>query len=368
MKGIIDTTLREGAQTVGVSFSFEQKQLIVQTLARTRIEEIELGVATSHDEELPALLAVCRKIAKPPAFSLWCRCNEEDIALAGRLAPDILSLSIPVSDLHLEKKIGKSRSWVEKKVKEAIRLAASCGIKKISLGLEDASRADRNFLAKIIDIAADSGAERLRFADTVGIATPQSLVKLFQGLHTHGLEIGVHCHNDFGMATANAITALEHGADWADTTILGIGERAGNARLEEVAGFLALRAGRGYQTELLGPLCELISTATAKAIDPHHPIVGKKIFTCETGLHLQGLEKDPATYEPYNPAQVGAARRLIYGPKIGRKNLSRRLTHLDLPSSPDFINKAFKLFKSKTKELGRPLQDHELVTLFPPCL
>lgn len=364
MKGIIDTTLREGAQTVGVSFSFTQKLAIVEAVSQCGIEEIELGIATRLDTELHGLLAASRKIARQTSFSLWCRCNDDDITFAATLMPDTLSLSIPVSDLHIEKKFGRNRAWVEKRVKESIQLAARCGIRKISLGLEDATRASHDFLETIISLAAENGAHRIRFADTVGIATPMTIVHLLQSTHTSGLEIGVHAHNDFGMATANALTALENGADWADTTVLGIGERAGNARLEEVAGFLALRAGRSYRTEKLSPLCQLVSEAASKAIDPHHPVVGKEIFACETGLHLQGLEKDPATYEPYNPKEVGAVRRLIYGQKIGRHSLSQRLAHLNLPSSPGCINKAFTIFKAKSKELGRPLKDHELASLF----
>ncbi len=363
MKGIIDTTLREGSQTVGVNFSFEQKLAIVRALSLVGIEEIEIGIATRFDNELCSLLKESRKIAPQTSFSLWCRCNSEDIKYAAQLSSDILSLSIPVSDLHIEKKLGKSRAWVLQSVINSLKHAANAGFNKISLGLEDATRADRSFLQKIIKTASENGAQRIRLADTVGIATPSGLVNTVNEINTHGMEIGVHTHNDFGMATANAISALEAGVQWADATVLGLGERAGNARLEEIAGFLALKASRPYWTENLRPLCSLVSDAASKPIDLHHPIIGSNIFTCETGIHLQGLRKEPETYEPYNPKHVGAARRLLYGAKIGRNSFLSHMTHLKLPVAPEKLEEIFVAFRKKAKLLGRPLYDKEIIAL-----
>ncbi len=363
MKGIIDTTLREGSQTAGVNFSFQQKLAIVEALSLVGIEEIEIGIATRFDDELWSLLKESRKIAPRTSFSLWCRCNDEDIEHAAKLRPDILSLSIPVSDLHIEKKLGKNREWVLQTVITSLTHASIIGIKKISLGLEDATRADQSFLQKIIKTASENGAQRIRIADTVGITTPSGLIHTIERINTHGMEIGVHTHNDFGMATANAISALESGVHWADATVLGLGERAGNARLEEIAGFFSLKAGRPYRTENLRPLCSLVSNAASKPIDRQHPIIGNDIFTCETGLHLQGLNNSPDTYEPYNPKQVGAARRLLYGAKIGRNSFSSHMTHLKLRVDPEKLEEIFVAFRKKAMLLGRPLYDKEIIAL-----
>ncbi|MBC8412153.1 pyruvate carboxyltransferase [bacterium] len=304
-----------------------------------------------------------REITPEVSLSLWSRCNLEDIKYAAQLNPDIISLSIPVSDLHIEKKLGKNRPWIRQTLIDSLKYASNIGFKKISLGLEDATRADPCFLQEIIKIASEKGAQRIRIADTVGIATPMEMINTLQGINAYGMEIGVHTHNDFGMATANAISALQAGAQWADATVLGLGERAGNARLEELAGFFTLKAGWTYRTEKLRPLCSLVSEAAAKAIDQHHPIIGDNIFTCETGMHLQGLNREHSTYEPYNPKQVGAVRRLLYGAKIGRNSLSGRLNHLQIRLSPEKLEELFPAFREKAGRLGRPLFDKEIVEL-----
>ncbi len=364
MKGIIDTTLREGLQTAGVNFSYDQKLAIVRALSLVGIEEIEMGIATRFDDELSSLLMESRLIAPRTSFSLWCRCIDEDIEYAAQLSPDVLSLSIPVSDLHIEKKLRKSRQWVLQTVIKSVTHAMKAGFKKVSLGLEDATRADRTFLQKIIQTASEYGAYRIRIADTVGISTPSGLIHLIQELNTQGLEIGVHTHNDFGMATANAISALEEEAHWADVTVLGLGERAGNARLEEIVGFLALKADRPYRSRELKSLCDQVSEASSKPIDQQHPVIGNNIFTSETGLHLQGMSIDPDTYEPYNPARVGAMRRLLYGAKIGRKSFLNRIAQLQVHATPERLEDIFIAFRKKAKLLGRPLLDKEIRALY----
>jgi len=299
MKGLIDTTLREGVQTMGVSFSLSQKCAIVQALHEIGVEEIELGIATPLDHDLPALMAYCRRFTGRQSYSLWSMCRKDDIEYAAGLAPDVLSLSIPVSDLHIFKKLKKSRGWVLHTLRDAVVRARHLG-QRISLGLEDATRAKDDFLAEVMKTAAENGVFRLRFADTVGVASPLTIHKLIAAARAnYTMEIGVHTHNDFGMATANCLAALEAGASWADVTVLGLGERAGNARLEEVAAYLAIRKDRHYRTESIRELCGLVSRAANMKISARHPVIGHDIFACETGLHLQGLEMDPMTYEPY---------------------------------------------------------------------
>nr|MBF0222836.1 pyruvate carboxyltransferase [Desulfobulbaceae bacterium] len=363
MKGLIDSTLREGAQAIGINYSKEQKEAILVAISKLGIEEIEVGIATPLDTDLPELFKICRQKLPNTMTSLWSRCVDTDIIYAAELNPDVLSLSIPASDLHIDKKFKKSRDWALKTLANSINFAHNSGISNISVGFEDATRANISFLKELVLCAQQAGAFRIRIADTVGIATPREISTIVNTIiETTHLEVGVHTHNDFGMATANAISALETGADWADVSTLGIGERAGCARLEEVAGFLALQKGRSYLIEDLPKLSQLVSNFTKKNIDKNQPIVGSEIFFCETGLHLLGLEEDPKTYEPYQPEHVGAKRHLVYGGKVGRKNTINRLTKLTKSIPKIDIDRFFHDVRNKALTLGRPLNDTEFLS------
>ncbi|MFH1021617.1 MAG: pyruvate carboxyltransferase [Pseudomonadota bacterium] len=363
VRGLVDSTLREGSQTVGVAFTLEQKVALARHLVRVGVEEVEVGVASPLDRELPALVSRCRREAGLSRLGLWCRCRKEDIACALRLAPDVLSLSVPVSDLHIGIKLGLGRAAVAGMVAGAIAKARAA-VPYLSLGLEDATRAEPDFLREIISVACASGVDRIRIADTVGVATPGGIGALVRELRSNfAVEIGVHMHNDFGMATANAIAALEAGAHWADVTVLGLGERAGNSRLEEVAGYLALQSGRPYATTLFKSLAQLAADCSGRKIEPHQPVIGAGIFACETGLHLAGLAQDSGTYEPYAPALVGAERKLIYGEKIGRRGMIERLRQLGLQVQEAQLGRLVESFRRQCRALGRPLHDREVLQL-----
>ena len=362
VRGLVDSTLREGSQTVGVAFTLEQKVTIAGHLVRVGVEEVEVGIASPLDRDLPALVARCRREAGVARLGLWCRCREEDIACALRLAPDVLSLSVPVSDLHIAAKLNLGRAAVLEMVARAVA-KARVAAPYLSLGLEDATRADPAFLREIVRIACESGVDRIRIADTVGVATPGSIAALVGELRPFAVEIGVHMHNDFGMATANAIAALEAGAHWADVTVLGLGERAGNSRLEEVAGYLALQGGRSYATTLFPELAHLAADCAGRTIEPHQPVIGAGIFACETGLHLAGLAKDPRTYEPYEPILVGARRQLSYGAKVGRQGVAERLRQLGLHCQEAQLGRLADSFRTQCLALGRPLHDREVLLL-----
>ena len=365
MKGLIDSTLREGEQTPGVIFSLEEKIAIVRLLELVGIEEIELGTATELDQELPLLIKNCRTWPCKPKLALWCRCKPEDIQFAAKLGPDVLSLSIPASDLHICEKLDKTRSWALTTLSDSISLAKKLGMLTVSVGLEDATRADENFLLELVDRAARGGAKRIRLADTVGIASPGTISNLVRKIKSRqSIEIGVHTHNDFGMATANAVTALETGAHWADATVLGLGERAGNCRLEEIAGFLALGGKRRpYQTTYLRNLCSTVAHAAKRQVPPNHPLVGESIFTCETGIHLQGLHKNPATYEPYEPGKVGINRKLLLGSKSGKNALRHRLDELGCSLPEDKIRQTVCLVRDQAASNRRPLNDEEILAI-----
>jgi len=316
---LIDTTLREGAQTVGVNLTLPARKAVIRGLAAIGVEEAEVGIVSAGNSELLEVIDYCRGEAPGLTVSLWSLCRPQDIRLAAALGPDILALSVPVSDIHLNEKLHKSREWVEAILIDAVTLAKGLGLRRISLGLEDATRADTAFVARVVSLAAKLGVFRIRLADTVGVASPGRIQRMVGSLRGSGLDLGVHCHNDFGMASANSVAALEAGASWADVTILGLGERSGSARLEEVAAYLVLEQGHSYHLEQIAPLSRFMADLLERPIPHNRPIIGRDIFACETGLHLQGLERSPRTYEPFPPEKVGAARVMLYGHKAGRR-------------------------------------------------
>jgi len=228
MTMIIDTTLREGEQSPGVRFTPPQKQRIIDGVARAGVKEIELGIASPLIDTTAALLAYCKNTHPGLIRSLWSRCREKDIRFAAELQADIVSLSLPASDVLIEKKMEKTREWTINRLQTAIACARRLGL-QVAVGFEDATRAELHFLLQLAKIARQGGAVRLRLADTIGTASPAEMASLVTKVArvADGCRIFVHCHNDFGMATANAVSAIEGGATGADASLLGLGERCG---------------------------------------------------------------------------------------------------------------------------------------------
>lgn len=359
---IIDTTLREGEQTPGVLFSPKEKRDIVDGLVRIGVGEVELGISSRYHPCVGPLIAHCRSNHPHLKLSLWSRCRTEDIATAAELQPDLLSLSIPVSDIHLEKRLGKDRAWALATMCSAMAFARGRGM-AMAIGFEDATRSDARFLIEMAKEAERLGAVRIRLADTVGIASPGEMARLVTGLNQELSKscLAVHTHNDFGMATANAVAALEAGARFVDTVVLGLGERTGCARLEEIVGYLCLVKGNTrLQVEQLKPLARCVAGITGRNIEGNRPIVGDDIFTCETGLHLQGLQNDPGTYEPFAPEKVGGKRRLLLGPKCGRRAIIAHLAGLDERLAENISEQAVQTVRATATSLRRPLSDLEI--------
>lgn len=359
---IIDTTLREGEQTPGVHFSLQEKQHIVDGLASIGVTEVEIGISSRFHPCSGPLITYCRTAHPGLRLSLWSRCREEDISWAAGQRPDIVSLSIPVSDIHLETRLQQSRSWALQTMCVAIDSARRQGL-TVAIGFEDATRSDLEFLMTMARAAEQLGAARIRLADTLGIASPATIVRLLASLQKalDHCPLAVHTHNDFGMATANAVAALEAGARSADTVVFGLGERSGCARLEEVAAYLSLVQGMNtLKTEYLHPLASYVAGIAGRSIEGNRPVVGADIFTCETGLHLQGLQIDPRTYEPFAPERVGARRKLVIGPKSGRRAIITHLARLGQRPPENLPEMAVQLVRETAGRLNRTLSDAEL--------
>lgn len=365
-EGIIDSTLREGSQAPGIDFDNADKIRIIHGLGVLGVDEIEVGVASAAYPELSSLINAARCMEQNTArLALWCRCREEDIEFAARCAPDVLSLSIPVSDLHLTQKLGYDRRWALDTLAKSLTHARDIGLPCISVGLEDATRADRNFLADMVTVAAAAGAARIRLADTVGIATPAMISSLVRQVRTHcSLPIGIHAHNDFGMATANSVAALEAGAGWADATVLGLGERAGNCRLEELLAYLGLVWNYDrYRPAYLTGLCKLVAHAADYSISGRHPVVGEEIFTCETGIHVHGLMENPETYEPFDPQKIGRNRILRFGEKTGKRAVCKSLAAKGISISREEAGYLVTRIRELACRRKKPLDDGEVFNL-----
>jgi homocitrate synthase NifV len=360
---LIDTTLREGAQLFGAYFSMEARERIVNGLLSIGVDEIELGWV--GQEGLGELIHSIGKRHGRSALSVWSPCREADIRKAAGLGIDRINIGLPVSDLHIENRLGTDREGLLERLARTVLAARILGMEYVSVGLEDLSRADPDFALKVAGLAQDVGASRVRLSDSLGLLTPPKTAEMVTIFKKElSIDLAVHCHDDFGMATGNAVTALASGADFADVSLLGIGERSGIAATEELAAYLTLKENsHAYKVEDLRDLCHFVSQAAGVPIPRTKAIAGKDIFACESGLHAHALSKSPELFEPFDPDRIGANRMVAVGGKSGRAAVANALADhgLELPEQglPALVDEVRKL----AWELERPLTDSELSKL-----
>jgi len=345
----LDTTLRDGEQTPGVALLPEEKLQIARQLDALGVDYIEAGFPATSEGEREAIKMIANDGLKAEIVGL-ARAIKQDIDLAISCDVDTIHTFIATSEIHMKKKLKMSKEEVLNKAVEAVEYAKSFGV-KVEFSAEDATRSDLNFLIQVYKAVVEAGADRIDIPDTVGVAIPRGMFNLVKAIKAQvNAPIALHCHNDMGLAVANSLAGVEAGAEEVHVTINGLGERAGNASLEEVA--LSLHALYGIKTNInlkeIYKTSVLVSKFTGIPIPPNKAIVGDNAFAHESGIHTAGIVSSPDTYEPLPPEIVGRERKIVAGKHAGKHGIEAMLEELGFELTKDQLMEVV----SRVKQLG----------------
>lgn len=362
---IVDTTLRDGEQTAGVAFANHEKVTIAQTLSDMGIDQLEVGIPTMGGDEKATIKAICKRDLNSSIMA-WNRAVITDIEQSIDCGVDAVAISLSVSDIHIEHKLKKSRQWVLENMYNAVTYAKKNGL-YISVNGEDASRADTDFLIEFINLAKEAGADRFRYCDTVGVMEPFTIRETIEKIHkATNFDIEMHTHNDFGMATANAIAGIVGGANHIGVTVNGLGERAGNAALEEV--IMALKFVYGYETDIdttrFREISKYVSQASGRQLPDWKAIVGINMFRHESGIHADGAMKNPKNYEAFDPSEVGLERQIVIGKHSGKAAIVNKFKEYEIELSREESEVMLELVRQTSVRMKRNLFDKELVEIY----
>jgi D-citramalate synthase len=356
----LDTTLRDGEQAPGISLTPAEKAEIAMALDEANVAVIEAGSACTGPGERETISRVT-DLGLDARVTSFTRGVKNDIDLALDCDVDGINLVVPASDRHVERKVNTTHDETVETTVELVEYAKDHGLWVEVLG-EDGSRADLDFLEELMRAAFDAGADRVCAPDTVGHATPDRMLEIYARLSKLG-PTSMHTHDDLGLAVTNALVGVAAGADLVHGTINGIGERAGNVAIEEVA--IALDHGYGVETvdtEMLYDLGQLVAAKTGVPLAPNKAVVGENAFTHESGIHTDGTLKDDAMYEPYPPEKVGRTRRLVLGKHAGRAGVEAALAEHDLEASEDELAEIVSRVK-RLGDRGKRVTDADLLTI-----
>ncbi|WP_101773149.1 homocitrate synthase [Peptostreptococcus faecalis] len=361
----VDTTLRDGEQTAGIVFANDEKIMIAEMLSDLGIDQLEVGIPAMGGDEKESIRRIANKNLKASIMG-WNRAVISDVKHSIDCGVDAVAISISVSDIHIEHKLQTSREWVIEKMMETTEYAKKNGL-YVSVNGEDASRADDDFLIEFVKRAQEAGADRFRFCDTVGIMDPFTLKEKIEKIYNATkMDIEMHTHDDFGMATANAVAGVLGGANHVGVTVNGLGERAGNAALEEV--IMTLTHVLKYESDIdprkFKGISEYVSRAAGRELPAWKSIVGDNMFTHESGIHADGALKDPKNYEAFDPSEVGIERKIVIGKHSGKAAIVNRLSDYGIEVSNDEASLILEEVRAKSIRLKRALFDKEIVSIY----
>ncbi len=359
----LDTTLRDGEQTPGVSLVPENKLRIAQRLDELGVDFIEAGFAAVSEGEMESVRLITKQGLRAQIYSA-ARGTKGDVDAVLKSGASGICMIIPTSDLHIEAKLHKTRDQILKTTEELVTYAKAHGL-TVELLAEDATRSDFDYLVTVFQAAVNSGVDRVTPCDTVGILTPERSNEFFSKLKEKiSVPLAVHCHNDFGMAVANSVAALGSGAEEVHATVNGLGERAGNAALEEIV--ITLRSlyklDLDIKTQLLYGTSQLVSRLTGVHMQPNKAVVGENAFTHESGIHTQGILSNPLTYEPIAPELVGGTRRIAAGKHSGSNAVRADLANMGLKPSDEQFREIFKRIK-ELGDKGKTVMDADVLAI-----
>jgi 2-isopropylmalate synthase len=372
---VFDTTLRDGEQSPGCSMNLPEKVRMAVKLQELGVDIIEAGFPIASEGDFVAVQAVAAECRNVTVAAL-CRTADQDVARAADAlsgaAHSRIHTFVATSDIHLEHKLKKTRSEVIEMTRAAVQQARTY-VDEVEFSAEDATRSDIDYLCDVLDVAVDAGASILNIPDTVGYTTPGEFISLIgtvkeRVVRDRDVVISVHCHNDLGLAVANTLAALGAGARQVECTINGIGERAGNASLEEIVMAMRVRADRlpfetGINTSELYPASQLLSSIVGFEVQPNKAIVGRNAFAHEAGIHQHGVINNPLCYEIMTPESVGVpANSLVLGKHSGRHALSLRYMELGYEVSAAELDAAYRRFTNLADRKKR-IYDQDLISL-----
>jgi len=346
---VFDTTLRDGEQTPGVTFTIEEKISIARQLDRLGVDIIEAGFPITSKGETESVKRIAAEGLEARICAL-ARPTKEDIDKALGCGVDYVHIFIATSDIHLEHKLRMSREEVEQQSVEGVEYAREHGA-TVEFSPEDATRTEIGYLKEVCVAVSEVGAEMINIPDTVGVMTPRLTFEFIRDIKSvTAVPLSIHCHNDFGQATANSLAAVEAGAEQVHVCVNGLGERAGNASLEEVV--MGLIAQYGVDTRIntreIAETSDMVQRLTGLYLPPMTPIVGDNAFAHEAGIHVHGILGHPGTYEPLTPEVVGRRRRFVAGKHTGRHAIDAMLEEMGLHPDPQQL----KLISAEVKKLG----------------
>lgn len=363
---IDDTTLRDGEQTAGVVFSKREKVAIARMLDSIGVQEIECGIPAMGMEERSSIRTLV-ELGLSARLITWNRALVPEIKASMGCGVQAVDISISVSDQMIVHKLRKSREAVKEQLKVALGFAKQHDL-YVSVGGEDASRADMAFLVELMEITRTLGGDRFRFCDTLGIMDPFTMFDKVKFLRraVPEVDIEVHTHNDLGMGTANAIAGIRAGARFVNTTINGLGERAGNAALEEVVMGLKHACGieTGIDTHRFREMSLFVAKASHRPLSVSKPVVGSRVFAHESGLHADGVVKDPHNYEGFDPAEVGLTRSIVVGKHSGTGGLIERYRSMGITVDRTRAVPLLEMTRAMSCRRKRDLTNCELMGIY----